>query len=62
MKHCIELDVYETAKDYKDFLIKKKIFIVLPLIFVVIALILTLIIHLITNTLAYLLGLKDVWY
>lgn len=31
-------------------------------IFVVIALILTLIIHLITNTLAYLLGLKDVWY
>lgn len=31
-------------------------------IFIAIALILTLIIHLITNTLAYLLGLKDVWY
>lgn len=34
----------------------------LNLICVVLALILTLIIHLLTNTCAYLLGLKDVWY
>jgi CDP-2,3-bis-(O-geranylgeranyl)-sn-glycerol synthase len=32
------------------------------LIFIVIAILLTLIIHLIANTMAYLLGLKDVWY
>lgn len=31
-------------------------------IFVVIAIILTLVIHLIANTIAYLLGIKDVWY
>ena len=31
-------------------------------IFIVLALLLTLFIHLITNTCAYLLGLKDVWY
>ena len=34
----------------------------LNLIFVILALLLTLIIHLLTNTCAYLLGLKDVWY
>lgn len=34
----------------------------LNLVFVVWALVLTLIIHLVTNTGAYLLGLKDVWY
>lgn len=34
----------------------------LNLTFVVLALLLTLIIHLLTNTCAYLLGLKDVWY
>ena len=34
----------------------------LNLMFVVLALLLTLIIHLLTNTCAYLLGLKDVWY
>ena len=34
----------------------------LNLITVVLAIILTLIIHLLTNTIAYLLGIKDVWY
>ena len=34
----------------------------LSLMFVVTAILLTLIIHLLTNTGAYLLGLKDVWY
>lgn len=34
----------------------------LNLLFIVIAILLTLIIHLITNTCAYLLGIKDVWY
>lgn len=34
----------------------------LSLLFVVIAIILTLAIHLLTNTAAYLLGIKDVWY
>lgn len=32
------------------------------LIFIIIAIVLTLIIHLIANSMAYLLGLKDVWY
>ena len=52
--------------DQLDFLIVALIlvsFVVkLSLLFVVIAIILTLIIHLIANTGAYLLGLKDVWY
>ena len=34
----------------------------LNLVFVIMALLLTLFIHLLTNTCAYLLGLKDVWY
>ena len=34
----------------------------LDLLVIVIALVLTLVIHLATNTFAYLLGLKDVWY
>jgi CDP-2,3-bis-(O-geranylgeranyl)-sn-glycerol synthase len=34
----------------------------LNLIFIALALLMTLIIHLMTNTFAYLLGLKDVWY
>ena len=52
--------------DQLDFIIFALIFVSpvveLNLIFVVLALILTLIFHLITNTCAYLLGLKDVWY
>ncbi len=52
--------------DQLDFLIVAIIlvsFVVkLNLLFVIIALILTLAIHLIANTAAYLLGIKDVWY
>ena len=52
--------------DQLDFLIVALIlvsFVVkLNLIFIIIAIVLTLIIHLIANTGAYLLGLKDVWY
>ena len=52
--------------DQLDFLIMALIlvsFVVeLSLFFVVIAIVLTLIIHLLANTGAYLLGLKDVWY
>lgn len=52
--------------DQLDFLIVALIlvsFVVkLSLFFVVIAIVLTLIIHLLANTGAYLLGLKDVWY
>ena len=52
--------------DQLDFLIVALIlvsFVVkLSLFFVVIAIVLTLIIHLLANTSAYLLGLKDVWY
>ena len=52
--------------DQLDFIIVALIFvspvIKLNIIFVVLALLLTLFIHLLTNTCAYLLGLKDVWY
>ena len=52
--------------DQLDFIIVALIlvspFVELNWIFIVIAIILTLIIHLITNSGAYLLGLKDVWY
>ena len=52
--------------DQIDFIIVSLIlvspFIKLNLLFIILAIVLTLIIHLITNTIAYLLGLKDVWY
>ncbi len=52
--------------DQLDFIIVAIIlvapFVEVNLIFIVIAIALTLIIHLIANTIAYLLGLKDVWY
>lgn len=52
--------------DQLDFIIVALIFVSpfvnMNLQFIVIAIILTLIIHLIANTLAYLLGIKDVWY
>ncbi|MBO6122812.1 MAG: CDP-2,3-bis-(O-geranylgeranyl)-sn-glycerol synthase [Methanobrevibacter sp.] len=52
--------------DQLDFIIVAIIFVApivhVDLLFVVIAIILTLAIHLIANTGAYLLGLKDVWY
>ncbi len=52
--------------DQLDFIIVALIFvspvIKLNIIFIVLALLLTLFIHLLTNTIAYLLGLKDVWY
>ena len=52
--------------DQLDFLIVALIlvsFVVkLSLFFVIVAIVLTLIIHLLANTSAYLLGLKDVWY
>lgn len=52
--------------DQLDFIIVALIFVSpfvnMNLQFIAIAIILTLIIHLIANTLAYLLGIKDVWY
>ena len=52
--------------DQLDFIIVALIFVSpvveLNLTFVVLALLLTLFIHLLTNSFAYLLGLKDVWY
>ena len=52
--------------DQLDFLIVALIlvspFVNISLMFIVIAIVLTLIIHLIANTFAYLLGMKDVWY
>lgn len=52
--------------DQLDFLIVALIlvspFVEMNWIFVAIAIVLTLIIHLIANTMAYLLGMKDVWY
>lgn len=52
--------------DQLDFIIVAIImvapFVKVNLIFIVIAIALTLIIHLIANTIAYLLGIKDVWY
>ena len=52
--------------DQLDFIIVALIFVSpvtnLNIIFIVLALLLTLFIHLLTNTIAYLLGLKDVWY
>ncbi|MCF0226145.1 MAG: CDP-2,3-bis-(O-geranylgeranyl)-sn-glycerol synthase [Methanobrevibacter sp.] len=52
--------------DQLDFLIVALIFvsliIKLTLPFVILAIVLTLIIHLLANSIAYLLGLKDVWY
>ena len=52
--------------DQLDFIIVAIIlvapFVEVNLIFIVIAIALTLIIHLISNSIAYLLGLKDVWY
>ncbi len=52
--------------DQLDFLIVALIlvsFVVkLDLLFIILAIVLTLIIHLLANTFAYLLGLKDVWY
>lgn len=52
--------------DQLDFLIVALLlvspFVEMSWIFVVIAIVLTLIIHLIANSIAYLLGMKDVWY
>ena len=52
--------------DQLDFIIVALILVTpvvkINLIFIVIAIVLTLLIHLIANTCAYLLGLKDVWY
>ena len=52
--------------DQLDFLIVALIlvsFVVkLDWLFIILAIVLTLIIHLLANTIAYLLGLKDVWY
>lgn len=52
--------------DQLDFLIMALILVSLvvklSLLFVIIAIVLTLAVHLITNSVAYLLGMKDVWY
>lgn len=52
--------------DQLDFLIVALILVALVInlnwLFVIVAIVLTLIIHLIANTCAYLLGIKDVWY
>ena len=52
--------------DQLDFLIVALILVALVIklnwLFVIVAIVLTLIIHLIANTGAYLLGIKDVWY
>ena len=52
--------------DQLDFIIVALIFVSLVVevnwLFIILALLMTLIIHLLTNTGAYLLGLKDVWY